>query len=152
MMAIGMRKVVVQRCQWKGFGGLRTNLSKYRGVCVACVLSGEDTIQPKGFDKKLSPLPSEYVSGSNTLYELKFSTGKTPQYDTGYITIPLVLRSTRPDQAFFGVINDNLTFDNIVRCLHLSLVRHEQVIVHFKYIDCGGAGLQDRIQAISQRL
>ena len=39
-------------------------------------------------------------------------------YDTEYITIHLVLRSTRPDHAFFGVTNDNLTFDNIVRCLH----------------------------------
>ena len=29
--------------------------------------------------------------------------------------IYLVLRSTRPDQAFFGVTNDNLTFGDIVK-------------------------------------
>jgi len=29
--------------------------------------------------------------------------------------IHLVLRSTRLDQAFFGVTNDNLTFDDIVK-------------------------------------
>jgi len=34
------------------------------------------------------------------------------------ITIHFVLRSTRPDQAFFGVTNDNLTFDNIVKLYH----------------------------------
>ena len=44
-----------------------------------------------------------------------------------YITIPLVLRSTRPDQAFFGVINDNLTFDDIVRCLHQN--RYNQFLI-----------------------
>ena len=35
-----------------------------------------------------------------------------------YITIYLVLRSTPPDQAFFGVNNDNLTFDDIVKLYH----------------------------------
>ena len=39
-------------------------------------------------------------------------------YDTGYITIHLVLRSTRLGQALFGVTNDNVAFDDIAKLYH----------------------------------
>ena len=42
-------------------------------------------------------------------------TGKTLYYDNGYITIYFVLRSERSDQDFFGVINDYLAFDDIIK-------------------------------------
>ena len=46
------------------------------------------------------------------------STGKTLYYDNVYITIYFVLRSTRPNQNFFGVTNDYPTFDDIVKLYH----------------------------------
>jgi len=48
----------------------------------------------------------------------RVTTGKTPWYDTRYITIHFVLRSKRPDQAFFGITSDNPTFDDIVKLYH----------------------------------
>ena len=105
--------------------------SPYSSSCLRVHLTTRDrhhqiTVCGTGLERVGRPYNTEDCAKSD--FPILFGTSACPLQGPGVqakllntipgIRIHLVLRSTRPDQAFFGVINDNLTFGDIVKLYH----------------------------------
>ena len=97
----------------KGSGGGPTHRPFSRRVCRASL-----------FNLRCHALLSQLKERGGSLrtkhrrHIAKHHTRKTLYYVNGYITIYIVLRFTRLDLDLFGVINDYLAFNDIVKLYH----------------------------------